>query len=123
MARLQQRPVLFKYVRFTRFSTYYLFSNLQKYVFYFVVCLARYVIDEYCVSRRAVFVGQFIDALTRGGPSGNPAPIEMRAHDPQIYITDILIWINKAVPVEKQNLILLVKLCDNTGETFSRFQN
>lgn len=72
------------------------------------------------MSRRAVLVGQFIDALTRGGPSGNPAPIEMRAHDPQIYITDILVWINKAIPVERQNLYLLVKLCDNTGETFTR---
>lgn len=56
----------------------------------------------------------FINALTRGGPSGNPAPIEMRAHDSQIYVTDMLVWINKAIPMEKQNLELLVKLCDNS---------
>ncbi|KAK5642430.1 hypothetical protein RI129_008597 [Pyrocoelia pectoralis] len=83
MCRLQDRPVLFKYV-----------------------------IDEYCISRRAVLVGEFIDALTRGGPSGNPAPIEMRAHDPHVYVTDILVWLNKAIPVEKQNLHLLVSLCN-----------
>lgn len=87
MARLQDRPVLFKYV-----------------------------IDEYCISRRAVLVGEFIDALTRGGPSGNPAPIELRAHDPQIYITDMLVWLNKAIPIEKKNLNLLVSLCDKIGK-------
>lgn len=86
MAKLQDRPVLFKYV-----------------------------IDEYCICRRSFLVGEFINALTRGGPSGNPAPIEMRAHDPQIYVTDMLVWINRAIPVEKQNLNLLVKLCSFEG--------
>ncbi|EFA00369.1 conserved oligomeric Golgi complex subunit 6 [Tribolium castaneum] len=85
MARLQERQMLFKYI-----------------------------IDEYCIARRSVLVGEFINALTRGGPSGNPAPIELRAHDPQIYITDMLVWLNKAIPLEKQNLHLLVKLCDKT---------
>lgn len=126
MSRLQQRPVLFKCVTFC--SHFYLLSslyflNISFKVSTFSTCFVRYVIDEYCVSRRAVLVGQFIDALTRGGPSGNPAPIEMRAHDPQIYITDILVWINKAIPVERQNLYLLVKLCDNTGKTFTKPQN
>ncbi|KAF7264303.1 hypothetical protein GWI33_000328 [Rhynchophorus ferrugineus] len=86
MSKLQDRPVLFKYV-----------------------------IDEYCICRRSFLVGEFINALTRGGPSGNPAPIEMRAHDTQIYVTDMLVWINKAIPIEKQNLHLLVKLCDFEG--------
>ncbi|ENN78048.1 hypothetical protein YQE_05485, partial [Dendroctonus ponderosae] len=49
------------------------------------------------------------------GPSGNPAPIEMRAHDAQIYVTDMLVWINRAIPVEKQNLQLLVKSCNSQG--------
>ncbi|KAJ8937285.1 hypothetical protein NQ314_011965, partial [Rhamnusium bicolor] len=84
MARLQERPVLFKYI-----------------------------IDEYCICRRSILVGEFINALTRGGPSGNPAPIEMRAHDVQIYVTDMLVWLNKAIPVEKQNLYLLLKWCNN----------
>ncbi|KAJ8944253.1 hypothetical protein NQ318_013664 [Aromia moschata] len=79
MARLQDRPILF-----------------------------QYVIDEYCIYRRSILVGEFINALTRGGPSGNPAPIETRAHDIQIYVTDMLVWLNKAIPVEKQNLNLLI---------------
>lgn len=57
-------------------------------------------------------MGEFINALTRGGSSGNPAPIELRAHDPPIYITDMLVWINKSIPIEKQKLMLLFKLCD-----------
>lgn len=57
----------------------------------------------------------FINALTRGGTPGNPAPIEMRAHDPQIYVTDMLAWINKALLTEKNNLSILLKLCSNSG--------
>lgn len=87
MARLQERQMLFKYI-----------------------------IDEYCISRRSVLVGEFINALTRGGPSGNPSPIELRAHDPQIYVTDMLVWLNKVIPVEKQNLHLLVKLCNKNSD-------
>ncbi|CAG9822334.1 unnamed protein product [Phaedon cochleariae] len=83
MARLQDRPVLF-----------------------------RYVIDEYNVCRRSKVTEDFINALTRGGPSGNPAPIEMRAHDSQIYVTDMLVWLNKAIVMEKHNLQLLMKHCD-----------
>lgn len=85
MARLQDRPVLFKYV-----------------------------IDEYCIARRAVLVGSFIDALTRGGPNGHPKPMEHHAHDPQRYVGDMLAWLNQNIPLEKENLFILVKLCDKT---------
>jgi len=54
MGRLQDRPVLFKYV-----------------------------IDEYATARRSILVRAFIDALTVGGVGGNPKPIEMLAHDPK----------------------------------------
>lgn len=54
MNKLQDRPVLFKYV-----------------------------IDEYATARRSVLVRNFIDALTIGGPNGNPKPIELHAHDPK----------------------------------------
>lgn len=54
MQKLQDRPVLFKYV-----------------------------IDEYATSRRSILVRNFIDALTIGGPNGNPKPIELHAHDPK----------------------------------------
>lgn len=66
--------------------------------------------------RRGVVESEFINALTRGGPSGNPAPIEMRAHDPQIYVTDMLAWLNKAIPVEKQKMNLLLSKCTKLEE-------
>lgn len=78
--------------------------------------LFKYVIDEYCIVRRDILVGDFINALTRGGPSGKPAPIETRAHDPQIYITDMFVWLNKAIPVEKQNIDLLISKCSKNDE-------
>ncbi|ALC42039.1 CG1968 [Drosophila busckii] len=83
MSRLQDRPVLFKYV-----------------------------IDEYAIARRAVLVRQFIEALTEGGPGGNPKPIELHAHDPKRYIGDMFAWLHQSIPNEKENLTLLFKQCD-----------
>lgn len=87
MSRLQDRPVLFKYV-----------------------------IDEYSTARRAVLVRSFIDALTVGGPNGNPKPIEMHAHDAKRYVGDIFAWLHQAIPTERENLLLLIKLCDKNGK-------
>ncbi|EAT44683.1 AAEL003980-PA, partial [Aedes aegypti] len=81
MARLQERPVLFKYV-----------------------------IDEYSTARRSVVVRSFIDALTVGSP--NAKPIEMLAHDPKRYVGDMFAYIHQILPVERENLLMLVKMCD-----------
>ncbi|XP_055531100.1 conserved oligomeric Golgi complex subunit 6 [Wyeomyia smithii] len=81
MARLQERPVLFKYV-----------------------------IDEYSTARRSVVVRSFIDALTVG--EANVKPIEMLAHDPKRYIGDMFAYIHQILPVERENLLMLVKMCD-----------
>ncbi|CAD7013995.1 conserved oligomeric Golgi complex subunit 6 [Ceratitis capitata] len=83
MSRLQDRPVLFKYV-----------------------------IDEYAIVRRGVLVRLFIEALTEGGAHGNPKPIEMHAHDPKRYIGDMFAWLHQAIPSEKENLSMLLKKCD-----------
>ncbi|XP_011314204.1 conserved oligomeric Golgi complex subunit 6 [Fopius arisanus] len=86
MCKLQDRPVLFKYI-----------------------------IDEYCTARRAVIVGAFIDALTLGSNTGGtPNPIEMRADDPTRYVGDMLAWLHQAIPVEKENILTLLKACDKT---------
>ncbi|XP_067631293.1 conserved oligomeric Golgi complex subunit 6 isoform X2 [Eurosta solidaginis] len=86
MNRLQDRPVLFKYV-----------------------------IDEYAIVRRAVLVRLFIEALTEGGANGNPKPIEMHAHDPKRYIGDMFAWLHQAIPNEKENLSMLLKKCDKNA--------
>lgn len=78
--------------------------------------LFKYVIDEYSSGRRSVLVRSFIDALTVGGPNGNPKPIEMHAHDPKRYIGDMFAYLHQAIPNERENLMMLVKLCDKNGE-------
>lgn len=88
MNRLQDRPVLFKYV-----------------------------IDEFSTTRRALLVRNFIDALTVGGPNGNPKPIELHAHDPKRYIGDMFAWLHQAIPSERENLLLLLKSCDKNDIT------
>ncbi|PNF41222.1 Conserved oligomeric Golgi complex subunit 6 [Cryptotermes secundus] len=85
MSRLQGRPILFKYV-----------------------------LDEYCASRRSVLVRAFIDALTQGGPGGTPKPIEMHAHDPKRYVGDMLAWLHQTMPNERENLLILLKSCNKT---------
>ncbi|KAG9435620.1 Conserved oligomeric Golgi complex subunit 6 [Apis mellifera carnica] len=77
--------------------------------------LERYVLDEYCTARRTVLVGSFIDALTLGEIYGStPNPIEMHANDPKRYIGDMLAWLHQVIPVEKENILTLVKGCDKT---------
>ncbi|XP_047114624.1 conserved oligomeric Golgi complex subunit 6 [Schistocerca piceifrons] len=83
MTRLQDRPVLFKYI-----------------------------IDEYCTARRSVLVRAFLDALTQGGPGGTPKPIEMHAHDPRRYVGDMLAWLHQMIPSEKENMLSLLRGCD-----------
>ncbi|KAF7382195.1 conserved oligomeric Golgi complex subunit 6-like [Vespula maculifrons] len=86
MGKLQDRPVLFKYI-----------------------------LDEYCTNRRTALVGSFIDALTLGEPiGGTPNPIEMHAHDHKRYVGDMLAWLHQAIPIEKENILILVKDCDKT---------
>lgn len=76
----------------------------------------RYIIDEYCATRRTALVGSFIDALTLGEGGGTPNPIEMHANDPKRYIGDMLAWLHQVIPVEKENILILMKGCDKTGE-------
>ncbi|XP_018301380.1 conserved oligomeric Golgi complex subunit 6 isoform X3 [Mycetomoellerius zeteki] len=85
MSKLQDRPVLFKYI-----------------------------LDEYCTARRTALVGSFIDALTLGESFGTPNPIEMHANDPKRYVGDMLAWLHQVIPVEKENILILVKGCDKT---------
>ncbi|XP_060811125.1 conserved oligomeric Golgi complex subunit 6 [Bombus pascuorum] len=86
MNKLQDRPVLFKYI-----------------------------LDEYCAARRTALVGSFIDALTLGeGYGSTPNPIEMHANDPKRYIGDMLAWLHQVIPVEKENILTLVKGCNKT---------
>ncbi|KAH0826947.1 oligomeric complex COG6 [Lanmaoa asiatica] len=51
-------------------------------------------------ARQSTLLTLFLDALTRGGPSGLPRPIELHAHDPIRYVGDMLAWVHQALAVE-----------------------
>ncbi|XP_023945345.2 conserved oligomeric Golgi complex subunit 6 [Bicyclus anynana] len=68
------------------------------------------IIDEYCNARKATVVQLFIDVLTKGGDNGSK-PIEFYANDAKRYIGDILAWVYQIIPIEKENLTILLKHC------------
>jgi conserved oligomeric Golgi complex subunit 6 len=49
-------------------------------------------------------LSSFLTALTRGGPSGLPRPIELHAHDPLRYVGDMLAWVHQAMAAERELL-------------------
>ncbi|KAF7966770.1 hypothetical protein HWV62_37065 [Athelia sp. TMB] len=55
-------------------------------------------------TRQSTLLTAFIDALTRGGPSGLPRPIELHAHDPMRYVGDMLAWVHQAIAAEREFL-------------------
>lgn len=75
--------------------------------------LLKYVLDEYCTHRRSLLVRSFIDALTG---VGNIKGIELiGSADPARYIGDMLAWIHQSIPVERENLMVLLKKCNKIG--------
>ena len=75
------------------------------------------MVDEYCTARRSIVVRSFLDALTIGGPHGNPRPMELHAHDPPRYVGDMLAWLHQMTPTEKENVQALLKGCDISGKS------
>jgi conserved oligomeric Golgi complex subunit 6 len=61
-------------------------------------------------SRQAMLPLSFITALTRGGPSGLPRPIELHAHDPMRYVGDMLAWVHQGIAAEQEVLQSLFDL-------------
>ncbi|KZT27286.1 oligomeric complex COG6 [Neolentinus lepideus HHB14362 ss-1] len=61
-------------------------------------------------TRQSTLLATFLDALTRGGPSGLPRPIELHAHDPLRYIGDMLAWLHQAIAAEREFMESLFEL-------------
>ena len=61
-------------------------------------------------ARQATVLSSFITALTRGGPSGYPCPIELHAHDPLRYVGDMLAWVHQSIAAEREFLESLFRL-------------
>jgi hypothetical protein len=75
------------------------------------------VLDDLLMVRRAALLRSFTDALTRGGSTGIPRPIEMYAHDAIRYTGDMLAWVHQATCNERELLDQL--LDDSEGFIFS----
>ncbi len=74
--------------------------------------LFKYCLDEYVTVRRSAVVRNFIDALTRGRPSGNPSAIESHSNDVIRYIGDMLAFLHQSIASEKEMIDSLLKFCD-----------
>jgi len=61
----------------------------------------RHCVQEIGATRRVVIVRRFIQALTRGD-GGSKRPIEIHAHDPVRYVSDMVAWVHQAVATEKE---------------------
>ncbi|KAF7306576.1 E3 ubiquitin-protein ligase PEP5 [Mycena indigotica] len=61
-------------------------------------------------TRQTTLMSSFLTALTRGGPSGLPRPIELHAHDPLRYVGDMLAWVHQAIAAEREFLESLFDL-------------
>ncbi|KNZ52550.1 uncharacterized protein VP01_3527g1 [Puccinia sorghi] len=68
------------------------------------------VITALTSARSSSLSGLFLDALTRGGPSGLPRPIELIAHDPIRYVGDMLAWIHQVMASEHEFLESLLDI-------------
>ncbi|WAR63683.1 hypothetical protein PtB15_17B284 [Puccinia triticina] len=68
------------------------------------------VIATLTAARSSSLSGLFLEALTRGGPSGLPRPIELIAHDPIRYVGDMLAWIHQVMASEHEFLESLFDL-------------
>lgn len=55
-------------------------------------------------TRSSSILNLFLEALTRGGPTGLPRPIELHAHDPIRYVGDMLAWIHQTLAGEREFL-------------------
>ncbi|KAL0946384.1 hypothetical protein HGRIS_012614 [Hohenbuehelia grisea] len=61
-------------------------------------------------TRQTTLLSSFLAALTRGGPSGLPRPIELHAHDPMRYVGDMLAWVHQAIAAEREFLESLFEM-------------
>jgi hypothetical protein len=70
--------------------------------------LYKVCLEDLAVARRQALSQRFLLALTRGGPGGQPKPIEIHAHDPHRYVTDMLAWVHQALASERELLAALL---------------
>jgi hypothetical protein len=93
VVRLRKRPELLTLVIFISPHSF----NLQ-------ISICSEALTFLSETRQATVLSSFITALTRGGPSGYPRPIELHAHDPLRYVGDMLAWVHQSIAAEREFL-------------------
>eukprot|EP01068_Selenidium_serpulae_P002601 Selendium_serpulae@DN2574_c0_g1_i1.p1 len=73
--------------------------------------------------RRHLLVHYFYVALSKGGPNGNPRPIELHAYDAFRYVGDMLAWIHQAATSEKDFGLMFAQLAASDGSQPPRTNN
>jgi conserved oligomeric Golgi complex subunit 6 len=63
--------------------------------------------------RRAILQG-FLEALTHGDNALSARPINVQAHDPLRYLSDILAWLHQAVASEREIVSLVLGVAANS---------
>eukprot|EP01124_Arcella_intermedia_P031592 TRINITY_DN7172_c0_g1_i1.p1 TRINITY_DN7172_c0_g1~~TRINITY_DN7172_c0_g1_i1.p1 ORF type:complete len:654 (+),score=160.78 TRINITY_DN7172_c0_g1_i1:257-1963(+) len=82
--------------------------------------LMSYCLDEVGETRNKVVKRSYLLALTQGGPSGIPRPIELHAHDPRRYVGDMAAWIHQALASESELISSLLRRCNSETEEQKR---
>lgn len=72
--------------------------------------LFRSVLAAFAETRAALLPDRFLRALTVGGPAPRylPRPIEMHAHDPARYVSDMLAWVHQLLANERELIVSLL---------------
>ena len=96
VVRLKKRPELLTYVP--------LLSKCWSEIDYVAPSESLTILSS---TRQNSLLTSFLTALTRGGPSGLPRPIELHAHDPLRYVGDMLAWVHQAIAAEREFLEML----------------
>lgn len=85
------------------------------------VVLMNSCLEEIGLLRNRALVKAFIDALTRGGPTGVPKPIEIHAADPRRYTGDMCAWLHQTLASEHEfGGVVLQKLRRTSMEETAR---
>ena len=80
-------------------------------------------LSDLATVRQTTILSSFVTALTRGGPSGLPRPIELHAHDPIRYVGDMLAWVHQAMATEREFLDSLFGLGGDKRMVGSTWRN
>lgn len=83
----------------------------------------KFCLEEFSDVRSKAVSAAFLQALIRGGDGGIPRPIDIYAHDPRRYVSDMSAWVHQAMANEHELISsLLRQLRKETEEEKIQYQ-